>query len=167
MRSQIKLSRHGHIWGPIALSHLPLPPPPLLLPQGSAGCPKRGSRWVLFSETAADISLPSQLIYSPPSSTRPNLQQTTPPLQNHHQPLFLCAHTLSLSLCPLYLSPPLPLSLWLRVKTPAARSSGDKSDHPGRVIVKHPPGRLRPPHPFNSSAGIASQKRRRALHAAA
>ncbi|KAJ4935634.1 hypothetical protein JOQ06_017165, partial [Pogonophryne albipinna] len=40
---------------------------------------------------------------------------------------------------------------------PAARSSGDKSDLPGRVVVKHPPGRLRPPHPFNSSAGVVKR----------
>lgn len=104
------------------------------------------------------ISLPNQLIYSPSSSTlqRLNLQQTNPPNYHRHS-----------SLCPLSIYLHLPPSLWLGVKTPAARSSGDKSDLPSRVTVKHPPGRLRPPHPFNSSTGMASQGKRRVLHAAA
>lgn len=99
------------------------------------------------------VSLPSQLIYGP------NLRQTAPP---HHLQHSSSVHTLSRSL---YLSLSRPLSPRPGVKTPAARSSGDKSDLPGRVIVKHPPGRLRPPHPFNSSAGTASRERRRALRA--
>lgn len=114
------------------------------------------------------ISLPNWLIYRPPSSTlrRPTSNKHTTPTPSYHD-TFSSVHTLSLSLCPLFIYLYLSLSLWLGVKMPAARSTGDKSDLPGRVIVKHPPGRLRPPHPFNSSAGIASQERRRVLHAAA
>lgn len=130
----------------------------LLLPRGSAGRPKRGSRWVLFSETAADHQSAKPANLQPPcnsTTTSTTITNTVP----------LCTPTLSLGPLSIYLC--LSLSLWLGVKMPAARSSGDKSDLPSHVIVKHPPGRLRPPHPFNSSTGIASEERRKVLHAAA
>lgn len=108
----------------------------------------RGQGGSCSLEPLLTISLSSQLIYGPPSSAR----QRHPPPSKAFTTLPLC--TLSLSL-PLSLS---LLSFHRRgVRMPAARSSGDKSDLPGRVIVKHPPGRLRPPHPFNSSAGTASR----------
>lgn len=106
------------------------------LPQGSAGRPERGQGGCCPLKPPPTISLPSRLIYSPP------------PL-HPSETLPLCTHSLPLA--------GLALALRPGVKTPAARSTGDKSDLPGRVIVKHPPGRLRPPHPFNSSAGVAGE----------
>ena len=78
-----------------------------------------GSRWVLFSETIPlTISLPSQLIYSPPSSTlwRPTSSNQRPPppplpIPPSQTTLCLCAHTLSFSLPSLYLSLFLSFSL--------------------------------------------------------
>ena len=131
----------------------PAPPPSGL--SCSAGRPTRGSRWVLFSQTAADRQS------AKPANLQPKPRTNSPPT------LVLCAHTLRFSLF-ISSSPSLSLSLpGPGERTPAARSSGDKSDLPGRVVVKHPPGRLRPPHPFNSSAGTASREGARPLHAAA
>lgn len=61
----------------------------LLLPWGSAGRPKQGSRWVLFSETAADYQSATLANLQPPgnsTTTSASITNTLP----------LCTHTISL-----------------------------------------------------------------------
>lgn len=133
-----------------------------LLTQGSAGHSQRGSRWVLFLKTVANHQSASWANLQP-TLLHHAMSNLTPFAFSATLLLFTC----SLSPCLLCIHLYLSFFPWLGVKAPAARSSGDKSDLPNCVIIKHPLGRLRPPHPFNSSVDTVSQERRSAFHAAA
>lgn len=95
--NQKDLREKGVLLVLILWCHLPPPPPPPL-PRGSAGRPKRGSRWVLFSQTAADHQSVK------PANLQPALLRSSTPPRPHKAFTILPPCTLSLSLCPLSIS---------------------------------------------------------------
>lgn len=170
-KEEKKQNRMNPTWSNLRSSSFESAPPPLLPLRAQLDVPSGGQGGSRSLKLLLTISLPSQLIYSSPSPTPlylPSPSHTPPPphapTNSHPSPpsqhplLHPPAHThsLVLSVPSLFISIPLTFG----VKTLAARSAGDKSDPPGRVIVKHPTGRLRPPHPFNSSAGMAAERSR-------